>query len=110
MKSPFVQERSQPCSQGSKSYIVKGLGNRDSFQSCSHGAGRTMGRKAAIKNLNLADEIKKLDDLGVIHSIRSQEDLEEAASAYKDIAEVMAAQSDLVEIMVELTPLAVIKA
>jgi tRNA-splicing ligase RtcB len=98
-----------PGSQGSKSYIVKGLGNIHSFQSCSHGAGRMLGRKQAVATLNLADEIKKLDDMGVIHGIRNQADLEEAASAYKNIDEVMAAQSDLVEIMVELTPLAVVK-
>jgi tRNA-splicing ligase RtcB len=98
-----------PGSQGSKSYIVRGLGNRDSFTSCSHGAGRVMGRKQAQRELNLADEIKRLDDLGVVHSIRSKQDLDEAPSAYKDINIVMENQSDLVEIVIELTPLAVIK-
>jgi tRNA-splicing ligase RtcB len=99
-----------PGSQGTKSYIVKGLGNAESFQSCSHGAGRKMGRKDAVRSLNLQDEIKKLDDLGVVHAIRTQQDLEEAPSAYKDIIDVMKNQEDLVEILVELTPLAVIKA
>lgn len=98
-----------PGSQGSKSYIVKGLGNKDSFESCSHGAGRKMGRKEATKTLNLEDEIKKLDDMGVIHGIRTIDDLEEAVGAYKDIDVVMENQKDLVEILVELTPLAVIK-
>lgn len=98
-----------PGSQGTNSYIVEGLGNRESFMSCSHGAGRAMGRKEAIKNLNLEEEQNKLDALGVIHAVKSQEDLDEAPSAYKDIAEVMANQQDLVKIKVELYPLAVIK-
>jgi tRNA-splicing ligase RtcB len=98
-----------PGSQGTKSYIVEGLGNPESFMSCSHGAGRVMSRSAAIRNLDLESEIRKLDEQGIIHSIRSKSDLEEAASAYKDISQVMAFQSDLVKIKVELSPLAVIK-
>jgi tRNA-splicing ligase RtcB len=98
-----------PGSQGTKSYIVEGLGNPESFMSCSHGAGRTMSRTAAIKTLNLEEEQRKLDDLGIIHAIRSKSDLEEASSAYKDILQVMVFQSDLVKIKVELSPLAVIK-
>jgi tRNA-splicing ligase RtcB len=98
-----------PGSQGSKSYIVKGKGSPESFMSCSHGAGRKMSRKKAIKELNLKDEQKKLDDMGVIHSVRCKNDLDEAPSSYKDIEEVMKNQEDLVEILVELTPLAVIK-
>lgn len=98
-----------PGSQGSNSYIVEGLGNLDSFTSCSHGAGRAMGRKEAIRSLNLEEEQRKLDDMGVIHAVNSQRDLEEAPSAYKNITEVMANQQDLVKIRVELSPLAVIK-
>jgi tRNA-splicing ligase RtcB len=98
-----------PGSQGSKSYIVKGKGNPESFNSCSHGAGRKMGRKEAERSLNLADEIKKLNDQGIIHGIRGIHDLDEAAGAYKEISEVMKNQEDLVEILVELSPLAVIK-
>ncbi|KAA6301187.1 MAG: RNA-splicing ligase RtcB [Candidatus Ordinivivax streblomastigis] len=98
-----------PGSQGTKSYIVEGLGNPESFMSCSHGAGRLMSRAAAIRNLSLEDEKRKLDELGIIHSIRGKSDLEEASSAYKDIAQVMAFQADLVKIKVELSPLAVIK-
>jgi tRNA-splicing ligase RtcB len=98
-----------PGSQGTKSYIVEGLGNPESFMSCSHGAGRVMSRAAAIRNLDLEEEKRKLDELGIIHSIRSKSDLEEASSAYKDISQVMAFQSDLVKIKTELSPLAVIK-
>ena len=98
-----------PGSQGTASYIVKGKGNLESFQSCSHGAGRRMGRKQAQRELSLAEEVKRLDDLGVIHAIRNEKDLDEAAGAYKDISVVMANQADLVDIEVELRPLAVIK-
>lgn len=98
-----------PGSQGANSYIVKGKGNKDSFESCSHGAGRTMGRKEAIRSLNLEKEKKKLDEMGIIHSIRSRNDLEEASSAYKDITKVMQYQEDLVDIVCELSPLAVVK-
>jgi len=98
-----------PGSQGTKSYIVEGLGNPESFMSCSHGAGRVMSRSAAIRNLNLEEEKRKLDDLGILHSIRGKSDLEEASSAYKDISQVMALQTDLVKIKVELSPLAVVK-
>jgi tRNA-splicing ligase RtcB len=98
-----------PGSQGTKSYIVEGLGNPESFMSCSHGAGRVMSRKAAIRNLNLEEEQRKLEDLGILHSIRGKNDLEEAASCYKDISQVMDLQKDLVKIKTELSPLAVIK-
>ncbi len=98
-----------PGSQGTKSYIVKGKGNPESFMSCSHGAGRKMGRKQAIKNLNLEEEIRKLDEQGILHAIRGVKDLDEAPGSYKDIDVVMKNQEDLVEVLVALSPLAVIK-
>ncbi len=98
-----------PGSQGTSSYIVKGKGNAESFQSCSHGAGRKMGRKEAVRNLNLEEEKKKLEDKGILHAIRGKKDLEEASGAYKPIEEVMKNQEDLVDVLVELNPLAVIK-
>jgi tRNA-splicing ligase RtcB len=98
-----------PGSQGTKSYIVKGLGNQESFNSCSHGAGRKMGRKEAQRTLNLEEEVSKLNKLGVIHAIRNEKDLDEAPGSYKDIDEVMSNQKDLVKVLVELTPLAVVK-
>lgn len=98
-----------PGSQGTKSYIVKGKGNPDSFMSCSHGAGRKMSRTKAQNELNLQDEIKKLNDQNIIHSIRNKKDLDEASGAYKNILQVMEEQADLVDILVELTPIAVIK-
>jgi len=98
-----------PGSQGTASYIVEGKGNKDSFMSCSHGAGRRMGRKQAQRELNFEEEVNKLDKLGIIHSIRHTTDLDEAPSAYKDISTVMENQKDLVDIKIELKPLAVIK-
>lgn len=98
-----------PGSQGTPSYIVRGLGNPESFNSCSHGAGRVMGRKEARRTLNLEVEVKRLEDAGVIHSLRTADDLDEAASCYKDIEEVMGNQRDLVEIVTKLEPIAVIK-
>ena len=98
-----------PGSQGTKSYIVIGLGNKESFESCSHGAGRLMGRKDACRRLDLKEEIKKLDDQGIIHGIRNINNLEEASGAYKKIEDVINNQKDLVKILTELSPLAVIK-
>lgn len=98
-----------PGSQGSPSYLVKGKGNRDSFASCAHGAGRKMGRKQAQRQLDLTQEIKHMEDQGIIHALRHKRDLDEAAGAYKNIDEVIDNQLDLVEVLVELRPLAVIK-
>ncbi|NMB95018.1 MAG: RtcB family protein [Clostridiaceae bacterium] len=98
-----------PGSQGTKSYIVVGLGNPESFSSCSHGAGRIMGRNEAIRNLSFEEEVRKLNKKGILHSIRTHRDLDEAPSAYKNIQQVMLDQEDLVKIVVELSPLAVIK-
>ena len=68
-----------------------------------------MGRKEAERSLNLEEEIKRLDDQGILHAIRGKGDLDEASGAYKDIDVVMKNQEDLVDILVELTPLGVIK-
>ena len=98
-----------PGSQGTSSYIVEGLGCPESFMSSSHGAGRLMSRTEAIKTLSLKKEIEMLDSKGIIHGIRSQNHLDEAASAYKNIDEVMANQQDLVKIVTRLSPIAVVK-
>lgn len=98
-----------PGSQGTKSYIVQGKGNPESFMSCSHGAGRVLSRKKAKKTLDLEHEIAKMDKLEILHSVKSTKDLDEAPGAYKNIDIVMANQKDLVDILVELIPLAVIK-
>lgn len=98
-----------PGSQGTPSYIVEGLGNPDSFMSCSHGAGRVLGRKEAIRSLNLQQEQLFLNQQGIIHSVLEAQNLDEAPSAYKNIEQVMAHQADLVRPLVKLQPMAVIK-
>ena len=98
-----------PGSQGTPSYIVTGKGNPLSFHSCSHGAGRKLGRNQARKHLNFDIEKKYLDDLNIVHSLRSENHLDEAPGSYKDITEVMDQQSELIDIKVELQPLGVIK-
>lgn len=98
-----------PGSMGTKSYIVEGLGNPESFKSCSHGAGRLMGRKDACRRLSLDEEKERMDQQGIIHGLRSQNELDEAPGAYKDIAQVIANERDLVKPLMELAPMAVIK-
>lgn len=98
-----------PGSQGTASYIVEGLGNPNSFCSCSHGAGRVLSRKAAIHTLNMAEEVERLEKQGIVHAIRCQADMQEASGAYKDIETVIANELDLVKIKTRLLPIAVIK-
>lgn len=95
-----------PGSMGTPSYIVEGLGSQESFLSSSHGAGRKLGRKEAIRTLNLEKEVKKMGD--IIGKPRTQRELEEAPGAYKDIDKVMENQKDLVKIKQKLNPIAVI--
>lgn len=96
-----------PGSMGTPSYIVRGRGNPESFMSCSHGAGRRMGRKQARRELDLAEEQGRM--AGILHGLRGKSGLDEAPGAYKDIDEVMRNQSDLVDIQVRLEPIAVVK-
>lgn len=101
-----------PGSMGTPSYIIKGLGNPESFRSCSHGAGRRMGRKEASRSLTVEECDKAME--GIVFGRWGKDrkgnvDLGEAPQAYKDIDAVMEAQSDLVEIVTRLRPLAVIK-
>jgi tRNA-splicing ligase RtcB len=104
-----------PGSMGTSSYIVRGLGNPESFMSCSHGAGRRMGRMAACRTLDVKECNKAME--GIVFDkwgkIRKKKealwDLGEAPQAYKDIDEVIEAQMDLIEPLVKLQPLGVIK-
>ena len=98
-----------PGSQGTASYIVEGLGNPESFNSCSHGAGRVLSRTAAINQLDMEAEVQRLNERGIIHAIRNKSDLQEAPSAYKDIDEVINNQLDLIAVKTRLLPIAVIK-
>lgn len=83
-----------PGSMGARSYIVRGLGNPDSFMSCSHGAGRSMSRTQALRTLTLEDHIAATEGVECAKDISV---LDETPGAYKPIDAVMAAQSDLVE-------------
>ncbi|WP_439814644.1 RtcB family protein [Zavarzinia sp. CC-PAN008] len=95
-----------PGSMGAKSFIVRGLGNPDSFDSCSHGAGRVMSRTAAKKLVTLAEHVA--DTQGV--SCRKDESvIDETPRAYKPIEAVMAAQADLVEIVHTLKQVVCVK-
>ena len=98
-----------PGSQGTASYIVEGLDNAASFNSCSHGAGRVLSRTAAIASLDLQAEVAQLESKGIVHAIRSQDDMQEVTGAYKDIEEVIANQTDLIKVKTKLLPIAVIK-
>lgn len=85
-----------PGSMGTKSYIVQGKGNKESFCSCSHGAGRAMSRGNARKRFTVADHT--LATAGV-ECRKDAEVVDETPAAYKDIDTVMAAQTDLVDIV-----------
>jgi tRNA-splicing ligase RtcB len=84
-----------PGSMGTRSYIVQGLGNPESFCSCSHGAGRVMSRTAAKKKVSLEEHIEATKG---VECRKDLEVLDESPAAYKNIDQVMEAQRDLVEI------------
>ena len=84
-----------PGSMGARSYIVRGLGNAESFQSCSHGAGRTMSRSEAKRRFTLAEHAAATEG---VECRKDQGVIDETPAAYKDIDAVMAAQRDLVAV------------
>lgn len=83
-----------PGSMGARTYIVRGLGSRESFCTCSHGAGRAMSRTMAEKTFTVADHEKATEG---VECDKTEGVLDETPGAYKDIEAVMAAQRDLVE-------------
>lgn len=95
-----------PGSMGTRSYIVLGQGNPDSFNSCSHGAGRRMSRNAARKKFTCED--LKSQTAGV-ECRKDSAVIDEIPGAYKSIEEVMAHQSDLVEVVAELKQVLCVK-
>ncbi|MBN1501871.1 MAG: RtcB family protein [Spirochaetes bacterium] len=107
-----------PGSMGTSSFIVEGLGNSESFNSCSHGAGRVLGRKQACEQLNLEDCDKAMEGIvfdrwkkssGRNKNGKKLIDLSESPLAYKDIDEVIESELDLIKPLVRLKPLGVIK-
>jgi tRNA-splicing ligase RtcB len=95
-----------PGSMGTRSYIVRGLGNAESFESASHGAGRRMSRTAAKKQFTLAD--LRAQTAGV-ECRKDHGVLDEIPGAYKSIDRVMENQRDLVEVVAELKQIMCIK-
>jgi len=85
-----------PGSMGTRSYIVRGKGNPDSFHSCSHGAGRVMSRGEAKRTITLEEHAKATEG---VECRKDEGVLDESPAAYKNIDAVMAAQSDLVDIV-----------
>ena len=85
-----------PGSMGARSYIVRGLGNEESFCSCSHGAGRVMSRTEAKKRVSMAEHVKAVAG---VECRKDADVIDETPSAYKPIEAVMKAQDELVEIM-----------
>jgi tRNA-splicing ligase RtcB len=95
-----------PGSMGAKSFIVRGLGNEDSFHSCSHGAGRVMSRTQAKKLISVEDHAKATAH---VECRKDADVVDESPAAYKSIEAVMAAQSDLVEIVHTLRQVVCVK-
>ncbi len=109
-----------PGSMGTASYIVQGLGATESFMSCSHGAGRRMGRMQASRTLSMDDCDKAMEGIAFdrwnkMHSKwkkgrdKGLYDLSEAPLAYKDIEDVIDSELDLITPIVKLRPLGVVK-
>jgi tRNA-splicing ligase RtcB len=95
-----------PGSMGTPSYIVRGKGNEESLMSCSHGAGRQMGRKAAQQAIT---EAAFVASLAGTFSKPSRSYIDEAPGAYKDIGTVIARQGDLVDVVHTLRPIITLK-
>ncbi len=95
-----------PGSMGAKSFIVRGLGNEDSFCSCSHGAGRVMSRTQAKKEVSLQEHVKATKG---VECRKDASVIDETPAAYKPIEKVMAAQADLVEIVHTLKQVVCVK-
>lgn len=95
-----------PGSMGARSFIVRGLGNAESFCSCSHGAGRTMSRNEARRRYTVADQVQATAH---VECRKDAAVIDEIPMAYKDIDAVMAAQSSLVEVVHTLRQVVCVK-
>lgn len=95
-----------PGSMGAKSYIVRGLGNPESYNSCSHGAGRRMSRGQAKKHFTVEDLKRQTSG---VECRKDRDVLDEVPKAYKDIDVVMANQSDLVEVVAQIKQVICVK-
>ena len=95
-----------PGSMGTGSYIVRGLGNPDSFESASHGAGRKMSRNKARKEFTEAD---LAEQTAGVECRKDRGVVDEIPGAYKDIDDVIRSQEDLVEIVAKLKQVVCVK-
>jgi tRNA-splicing ligase RtcB len=95
-----------PGSMGARSFIVRGLGNPESFHSCSHGAGRVLSRTAVLKRFSVEDHRAATEG---VECRKDKDVIDETPAAYKDIDAVMAAQRDLVEIAYALKQVLCVK-
>jgi tRNA-splicing ligase RtcB len=95
-----------PGSMGARSYIVRGRGNPESYESCSHGAGRAMSRNEAKRRFSLADHAAATAG---VECRKDADVIDETPGAYKPIAAVMEAQRDLVEILHTLRQVVCVK-
>jgi tRNA-splicing ligase RtcB len=95
-----------PGSMGARSFIVRGKGNPDSFESCSHGAGRVMSRTEAKRRFTVADHAAATAG---VECRKDASVLDETPAAYKPIDAVMAAQADLVEVVHTLRQVVCVK-
>ena len=91
---------------GAKSYIVRGLGNPASFESCSHGAGRAMSRAEAKRRFTVEDHVAATAG---VECRKDADVIDETPAAYKSIDAVMEAQKDLVEIVSTLRQVLCVK-
>ena len=99
-----------PGAMGSFSYVAEGLGNAESYNTSSHGAGRRYSRKAAMQNFTVEEVINDLNTAGVVLGKHSKKDVpEESRFAYKNIDEVMGNQKDLVKPVKKLKTIGVVK-
>jgi tRNA-splicing ligase RtcB len=95
-----------PGSMGAKSFIVRGKGNPESFESCSHGAGRSMSRTEAKRRFTVEDHVKATEG---IECRKDKDVIDETPAAYKSIDAVMEAQKDLVDVVHTLKQIVVVK-
>ena len=95
-----------PGSMGARSYIVRGLGNPESFCSCSHGAGRVMSRNEARRRFTVADQERATAH---VECRKDKDVIDEIPMAYKDIDAVMHAQRSLVEVVHTLRQVVCVK-
>jgi tRNA-splicing ligase RtcB len=90
-----------PGSMGTETFVVESRANGYAFNSCSHGAGRSMSRREAVRNINISDFKTHMN--GIVYD-ESVSCVDEAPSAYKNIRHVMRSQKDLVKILHKLNP------